>query len=64
MAVQGRPIDMARLMVALAPNRGDYRKQLDKMLTDQCGALRQDNRPLEFQRVPEQADMFGQEQTQ
>lgn len=60
MAVQGRKVDMARFMVAMAPNMSAYRQQLDKLLTDQCGALRQENRPLELQKVPEQADLFGQ----
>lgn len=64
MAVKGKQIDIARFMVAMAPNMPAYRKQLDSMLANQCGALRQEHRPLELQRVPEQADMFGQENQQ
>lgn len=58
MAAYGKDIDMTRFMVALAPNRMDYRQQLDRMLTDQCGALRRDDKPLEFQQTPEQQSLF------
>lgn len=53
-AIQGTRLDIARFMVALAPNRSDLRDQLDRALQAEAGALRADNKPLELQQPPRQ----------
>ena len=52
-------IGEARLMVRLAPNIPAYRRDLDALLNAASGALRDTRRPLERQRVPEQASLPG-----
>ena len=49
----------ARLLVRLAPNIPAYRRDLDALLNAASGALRDNRRPLEKQRVPEQATLPG-----
>jgi hypothetical protein len=49
----------ARMLVALAPNIPKYRRQLDALLTKASGALRDRKRPLEKQRLPQQASLPG-----
>ena len=57
-AVRGSPVDMARFMVTLAPNRPDLRLQLDAALAKSAGALRRKSLPLELQRVPKQEPLL------
>ena len=56
---QKQEIAEARMLVRLAPNIPDYRRQLDALLTAASGSLRDRRRPLERQRVPEQATLPG-----
>jgi hypothetical protein len=54
----GARVDVARFMVALAPNRPDLRRQLDAALAEAAGPLRQVKRPLELECVPRQGALL------
>ncbi len=58
-ALRGHPVDVARFIVSLAPNRPDLRLQLDKALAAAAGPLRQRALALEFERPPSQAALPG-----
>lgn len=57
-ALRGSAVDIARFMVALAPNFPVYRQQLDAALAAAAGPLRQASRPLEHQRAPTQRTLL------
>jgi hypothetical protein len=57
--VNRQDIAEARVLVRLAPNIPAYRRNLDALLAKSSGALRDTRRPLEKQRVPEQASLPG-----